>query len=93
MRVIKSPTGSRGRIGQASSQEFQIQVLRSGMIDVRTLRFDEVESIKPVDSLWVESAPAKVARVIGTSVAIALTSVLVLAIVLVIAARTGHLGG
>jgi hypothetical protein len=89
----QKPDWLRGRIGQASSQEFQIQVLRSGMIDVRTLRFDEVESIKPVDSLWVESAPAKVARVIGTSVAITLTSVLVLAIVLVIAARTGHLGG
>ena len=63
------------------------------MIDVRSLRFAEVESIKPVDSLWVESAPAKVQRVIGTGVSIALTAVLVLAIVLVVAAKTGHLGG
>jgi hypothetical protein len=46
-----------------------------------------------VDSLWVSSAPAKVSRVIGTGVSIALTAVLVLAVVLVVAAKTGHLGG
>ena len=90
----QTPNWLRGRIGQqAGSQEFQIQVLRSGMIEVHTLRFSDVESIKPVDSLWVESAPAKVQHVIGTGISIALTSVLVLAIVLVVAAKTGHLGG
>lgn len=89
----QTPQWLRGRIGQADSQEFQIQVLQSGMIDVQTLRFAGVEFIKPVDSLWVESAPAKVQRVIGTGVSIALTAVLVLAIVLVVAAKTGHLGG
>ena len=70
-----------------------MQVFRSGRIDMQTLRFADVESIKPVDSLWVSSAPAKVHRVIGTGVSIALTTVLVLAIVLVVAAKTGHLGG
>jgi hypothetical protein len=80
-------------MGQADSREFQIQVLRSGTIDIQTLRFTEVESIKPVDSLWVSSAPAKVHRVIGMGVSIVLTTVLVLAIVLVVAAKTGHLGG
>jgi hypothetical protein len=89
----QTPNWLRGRIGQAGMEEFQIQVLRSGMIDVQTLRFAEVESIKPVDSLWASSAPAKVQRMIGTGVSIALTAVLVLAIVLVVAAKTGHLGG
>jgi hypothetical protein len=89
----QSPNWLRGRIGQAGSQEFQIQVVRAGRIDDQTLRFAEVESIKPVDSLWVSSAPAKVNRVIGTGVSIALTTVLVLAIVLLVAAKTGHLGG
>jgi hypothetical protein len=90
----QTPSWLRGRIGHlAGSQEFQIQVLRTGVIEARTLRFAEVESIKPVDSLWVQSAPAKVQHVIGTAIAIALTSVLVLAIVLVVAAKTGHLGG
>jgi hypothetical protein len=63
------------------------------MIAVRTLRYAEVESIKPVDSLLVASAPAKVHGVIGAGVSIALTAVLVLATVLVIAAKTGHLDG
>jgi len=89
----QTPNWLRGRISQAGDQEFQIQVLRSGRIDVQTLRFADVESIKPVDTLWVSSAPAKVNRVIGTGVSIALTTVLVLAIVLVVAAKTGHLGG
>ena len=89
----QTPNWLRGRISQAGTQEFQIQVLRSGRIDMQTLRFAEVESIKPVDSLWVSSAPIKVQRVIGTGVSIALTAVLVLAIVLVVAAKTGHLGG
>ena len=89
----QTPNWLRGRIVQAGSQEFQMQVFRSGRIDMQTLRFAEVESIKPVDSLWVSSAPAKVHRVIGTGVSIALTTVLVLAIVLVVAAKTGHLGG
>jgi hypothetical protein len=89
----QTPNWIRGRIGLAGSQEFQIQVVRSGVIEVHTLRFAEVESIKPVDSLWVASAPVKVHRVIGTGVSIALTAVLVLAIVLVVAAKTGHLGG
>jgi hypothetical protein len=89
----QTPSWLRGRIGLAASQEFQIQVLQSGMIDVRTLRYAEVESIKPVDSLWVASAPAKVHGVIGAGVSIALTAVLVVAIVLAIAAKTGHLGG
>jgi len=89
----QTPNWLRGRIGQAGSQEFQIQVIRSGMIDVRTLRFAEIESIKPVDSLWVQSAPAKAGRVIGIGVSIALSAVLVLVIVVVIAAKTGHLGG
>jgi hypothetical protein len=80
-------------MARAGSEEFQIQLLRSGMIDVQTLRFSEVESVRPVDSLWVSSAPAKVHRAIGTGVSIALTAVLVLAIVLVVAAKTGHLGG
>lgn len=89
----QTPSWLRGRIGLAASQEFQIQVLQSDMIAVRTLRYVEVESIKPVDSLWVASAPAKVHGVIGAGVSIALTAVLVLAIILVIAAKTGHLGG
>jgi len=89
----QTPNWLRGRIGPAGSQEFQMQILRSGRIDMQTLRFAEVESIKPVDTLWVSSAPAKVNRVIGTGVSIALTTVLVLAIVLVVAAKTGHLGG
>ena len=89
----QTPSWLRGRIGQAGSQEFQIQVFRSGRIDTQTLRFAEVESIKPVDSLWASSAPIKVQRAIGTGVSIALTSVLVLAIVLVVAFKTGHLGG
>jgi hypothetical protein len=89
----QTPNWIRGRIGLAGGQEFQIQVLRSGIIDVHTLRFAEVESIKPVDSLWAASAPAKVHRVIGTGVSIALSAVLVLAIILVVAAKTGHLGG
>jgi len=89
----QKPSWLRGRIGEAGSQEFQIQVLRSGMIDVRTLRFAEVESITPVDSLWAGSAPAKVHRAIGTGLSIALTAVLVLVIVGVVAAKTGHLGG
>jgi len=89
----QSPNWLRGRIGLAGSQEFQIQVFRSGMIDVQTLRFGDVESIKPVDSLWVASGPAKVHGAIGAGVSIALTAVLVLAIVLVVAAKTGHLGG
>ena len=87
------PNWLRGRIGQAGSQELQIQVFRSGTIDVRTLRFAEIESIKPVDTLWVQSAPAKAGRVIWIGVSIALSVVLVLAIVVVIAAKTGHLGG
>jgi hypothetical protein len=89
----QTPKWLRGRIGQAGSREFQIQVFQSGMIDVQTLRFAEVESIQPVDSLWVTSAPAKVHRAIGTGVSIALTGVFVLVIVLVVAAKTGHLGG
>jgi hypothetical protein len=89
----QTPNWLRGRIGQAGSQEFQIQMFRSGRIETQTLRFAEVESIKPVDSLWVSSAPIKVQRVIGAGVSIALTAVLVLAIVLVVAAKTGHLGG
>ena len=89
----QTPNWLRGRIGPAGSQEFQMQVLRSGRIDMQTLRFAEVESIKPVDSLWASSAPIKVQRVIGTGISIALTTVLVLAIVLVVAAKTGHLGG
>ena len=89
----QTPNWLRGRIAPAGSQEFQMQILRSGRIDMQTLRFAEVESIKPVDTLWVSSAPAKVNRVIGTGVSIALTTVLVLAIVLVVAAKTGHLGG
>ena len=89
----QAPNWLRGRIGQVSSQGFQIQVFRSGMIDVHALRFAEIESIKPLDSLWVQSAPAKAGRVIGTGVSIALSAVLVLVIVLVIAAKTGHLGG
>jgi len=82
----------RGRMGHAGSQEFQIQVLRSGTIDEETLRFAEVESIQPVDSLRVDSAVAKVHRGIGTGVSIALTGALVLVVVLVVAAATGHLG-
>jgi hypothetical protein len=89
----QTPNWLRGRIDQAGSEEFRIQVLRSGTIDFQTLRFAEVESIRPVDSLWVSSAPAKVQRIIGSGVSIALTAVLVLAIVLVVAAKTGHLGG
>jgi len=89
----QTPGWLRGRINQAGSREFQIQVLRSGVIDVQTLSFAAVESIKPVDSLRTSSAPAKVHRAIGTGVSIALTAVLVLAIVLVVAAKTGHLGG
>jgi hypothetical protein len=89
----QTPNWLRGRIAPAGSQEFQMQVFRSGRIDMQTLRFAEVESIKPVDSLWASSAPAKMHRVIGTGVSIALTTVLVLAIVLVVAAKTGHLGG
>jgi hypothetical protein len=89
----QTPSWLRGRIVQAGSQEFQIQVIRSGTIDVRTLRFAEVESLKAVDSLWVSSAPAKVGGAIGAGVSIALTAVLVLVIVLVVAAKTGHLGG
>jgi hypothetical protein len=89
----QSPDWLRGRIVQGGSQEFQIQVLRSGQIENQTLRFADVQSIRPVDSLSVSSAPAKVHRVIGTGVSIALTAVLVLAIVLVVAAKTGHLGG
>jgi hypothetical protein len=89
----QTPNWLRGRIGQVSSQGFQIQVFRSGTIDVQALRFAEVESIKSVDSLWVQSAPAKAGRVIGTGVSIALSVVLVLVIVVVIAAKTGHLGG
>ena len=89
----QTPGWLRGRIVQAGGQEFQIQVLRSGRIENQTLRFTDVESVKPVDSLWVSSAPAKVTRVVGTSVSIALTAVLVLAVVLVVAAKTGHLGG
>jgi len=89
----QTPNWLRGRIGPADSQEFQIQVFRSGRIDMQTLRFAEVESIKPVDSLWASSAPIKVQRVIGAGISIALTTVLVLAIVLLVAAKTGHLGG
>ena len=89
----QTPNWLRGRISQAGSQEFQMQVFRSGRIETQTLRFTEVESMKPVDTLRVLSAPAKVNRVIGTGLSIALTSVLVLAIVLVVAAKTGHLGG
>jgi len=88
-----APNWLRGRISQAGSQEFQVQVFRAGRIDMQTVRFAEVESIKPVESLWVSSAPLKVQRVIGTGVSVALTAVLVLAIVLVVAAKTGHLGG
>jgi hypothetical protein len=89
----QTPGSLRGRIVQAGDQEFQIQVFRSGRIEIETLRFAEVESVKPVDSLWVSSAPAKVHRAIGTGVSIALTAVLVVVIVLVVAAKTGHLGG
>src|SRR4030095_2196854 len=59
----QTPNWLRGRIGQADSGGFQITVLRSGTIDSQTVRFAEVESIKPVDSLWVSSAPAKVQHV------------------------------
>lgn len=89
----QTPGSLRGRIVQAGGQEFQLQLLRSGRIENQTLHFADVESIQPVDSLWVSSAPAKVSRVIGTGVSIALTAVLVLAVVLVVAAKTGHLGG
>jgi hypothetical protein len=67
-------------------------LLRSGRIENQTLHFADVESVKPVDSLWVSSPPAKVTRVVGTGLSIALTAVLVLAVVLVVAAKTGHLG-
>lgn len=87
------PDRLRGRIGQAGSQEFQIQVLRSGAIEVDTLRFADVESIKPVDNLWVESTPAKVHRGIGIGVSIALTAVLVLVVVFVVLAKIGAFSG
>ncbi len=89
----RKPNWLRGRMGQAGGEDFQIQVFRSGAIEAQTLRFADVESIKPVDSLWVESTPAKVHRGIGTGVSIALTAALVLVVVVVIAAATGHLGG
>ena len=88
----QTPNWLRGRIAQTGSQEFQVQVLRSGTIAVQTIRFAQVDSIKPVDSFWVESAPAKAQRVIGTGASIALTAILVVVIVLVVAAKTGHLG-
>jgi len=85
------PNWLRGRIGETGSQEFQIQVFQSGKIDLQTLRLAEVESIKVVDSLWVESTPAKVAHGIGAGVAIALTAAAVLAIVVVVVYVT-HMG-
>lgn len=85
----QSPAWLRGRIGQTGSQDFQVQVFRSGMIDVQTLRFADIESIKPVDSLWVDSRPAKAGRAIAIGVSIALSAVLVLVIVVVIVAKTG----
>ncbi|MGD0579277.1 MAG: hypothetical protein ABSC08_10155 [Bryobacteraceae bacterium] len=85
------PSWLRGRIGEAGSQEFQIQVFQSGKIDVQTLRFAEVESVKPVDSLWVQSPPAKVGHGIGIGVGIALAAGLVVVIVAVIVYVT-HMG-
>jgi hypothetical protein len=89
----QKPNWLRGRMGEPGSQEFQIQVIRSGAITMQTLRFDDATSIRPVDSLQVVSAPAKAGRVIGIGLTIALTAVVVFAIVLVVAAKTGHLGG
>lgn len=87
------PNKLRGRIVDNHSKGFQIQVYRSGVIDVRTVGYAEVVSIRTVDTLWRESTSAKVGRGIGTSVSILLTGALVVVIVLVVAARTGHLGG
>jgi hypothetical protein len=89
----QTPNRLRGRMGEVRRQEFQVQVFQSGLIKVHTVRFAEVESVQPVDSLWLESTAAKVHRGIGMGVSIVLTGVLVMVIVLVIAAKTGHLGG
>ena len=77
----QQPNWLRGRMGQVGSQDFQVQVFRSGIIDTQTIRLGEVQSIKPVDTLWVESTPAKVHRAIGTGVSIALTTALILVVV------------
>jgi hypothetical protein len=87
------PKWLRGRIGRVGPQELQVQILRSGGIDVQTIGFAEVESVRTVDSLSVLSGPAKAHRGIVIGIGVALGAALVVVIVAAVAAATGHVGG
>jgi hypothetical protein len=89
----RSPRSFRGRIGDIHDQDLEIQVFEAGAIRPKTVSFREIESLKPVDSLWADSKAAKVGRSIGIGASLILTGALVIAGVLGIMAATGHLGG